>query len=182
MARTEAFPGFPEPAERRQSHMAALAHAIIFQQLAGAAARAIHGRVVALTPGPRFPDPHELGQLDDERLRGAGLSANKLRCLRDLSERVLDGRLRLHGIGRRDDAAIIEHLVQVRGIGVWTAQMFLMFRLGRLDVLPAGDLEGLRRLDGLATRPTPAELSARAEVWAPLRSVASWTLWRLSSG
>jgi DNA-3-methyladenine glycosylase II len=182
---TRAYPGFPEPRlARNQSHFAALAHSIVFQQLAGAAARSIHGRVVALTPGARFPNPVDFGALSDEALRGAGLSRGKLASLRDLSERCCDGRLALHGIGRLDDDAIIEHLTQVRGIGVWTAQMFLMFRLGRLDVMPAGDLgvqEGLRRLDGLDERPSPRELEARAQVWAPLRSVASWTLWRLTA-
>ncbi len=180
--RLAAFPGFPIQGEAG-SHFHALARSIIYQQLAGAAARTIHDRVRDLTPGRRFPRPEELVALDDEVLRGAGLSAAKLAALRDLSGRVLGGELPLASIARLSDEQIVERLVEVRGIGPWTAQMFLMFRLGRLDVLAPGDLglqEGLRRLDGLAERPKPRELAARGERWAPLRSVASWVLWRLS--
>ena len=106
-------------------------------------------------------------------------------ALRDLATRSLDGSLRLRGLHRLDDEAIVERLVEVRGIGPWSVHMFLMFRLGRLDVIAPGDLglqEGLRRLDGLSERPGPRELAARAEVWSPLRSVASWVLWRLADG
>lgn len=180
--RLEAFPGFPAPGQTG-SHFHALARSIIYQQLAGAAAKTIHDRVVRLTPGRRFPRPEALAKLRDERLRGAGLSAAKLAALRDLSDRVLSGSLPLTAISRRSDGEVIERLVEVRGVGPWTAQMFLMFRLGRLDVLAPGDLglqEGLRRLDGLDVRPKPRELEARGQAWAPLRSVASWVLWRLS--
>ena len=179
--RLEPFPGFPSPGQAG-SHFHALARSIIFQQLAGAAAKTIHDRVLALTPGRRFPRPEELEGVRDEALRGAGLSAAKLAALRDLSARVLDGSLPLTSIARRPDDEVVQRLVEVRGVGPWTAQMFLMFRLGRLDVLAPGDLglqEGMRRLDGLAERPSPRELEARGERWAPLRSVASWVLWRL---
>lgn len=180
MRRVEPFPGFS--ARARGSHYESLAHAIVFQQLATRAAETILGRVCALTPGPRFPTAEEIARLTDHELRAAGLSAAKLAALRDLAARCADGRLRLAGIARRSDAWILEHLVEVRGIGVWSAQMFLLFRLGRLDVLAPGDLglqEGLRILDGLEDRPGPRELEARGAVWAPLRSVASWTLWRI---
>lgn len=180
--RVAPFPGFPSPGGPR-SHFHALARAIVHQQLAGAAARTIHDRVRRLTPGPGFPTARDVLELPDASLRGAGLSANKLRSLRDLAERSLDGRLRLRSLGRLPDEEIIDELVEVRGIGRWTAQMFLMFRLGRLDVMAPDDLglqEGMKRLDGLAERPRPRELAARAEVWAPLRSVASWVLWRLT--
>ncbi|MEM1452420.1 MAG: DNA-3-methyladenine glycosylase 2 family protein [Planctomycetota bacterium] len=176
------FPPFPDPAQGG-SHFHALARAIVFQQLAGAAARTIHDRVLALTPGKRFPTADQILTLSDAELRGAGLSAGKLAALRDLSEHCLDGRLRLRSLSRLEDEEIVDTLVQVRGIGRWTAQMFLMFRLARLDVLAPDDLglrEGMRRLDGLAERPTPKELEARGEAWAPLRSVASWVLWRLT--
>jgi 3-methyladenine DNA glycosylase/8-oxoguanine DNA glycosylase len=166
-----------------RSHFHALARSIVYQQLAGAAARTIHDRVAALTPSGRFPTATELLALPEERLRGAGLSRNKLASLRDLAERVGSGRLRLTSIARLDDEGVVERLVEVRGVGRWTAEMFLIFRLGRLDVMPATDLgvrEGLRRLDGLGERPTPAEVLARAEPWRPLRSVASWVLWRLA--
>ena len=180
--RLPAYPGFPLPATRRQTHWESLARAIVYQQLAGKAAATIHGRVCALTPGRRFPRPEELLALPTETLRGAGLSAAKTASLRDLASRLTDGRLSLRAIGRLPDEAVVERLVEVRGIGVWSAQMFLMFRLGRLDVMPSGDLgvqEGLRLLDGLPERPRPRALEARAGVWAPLRSVAAWTLWRL---
>ncbi|MEM9802492.1 MAG: DNA-3-methyladenine glycosylase 2 family protein [Planctomycetota bacterium] len=176
------FPTLPD-SKHSGSHFHALARAIVYQQLAGAAAKTIHDRVVALTPGSRFPTARDIDALPDEALRGAGLSGNKLAALRDLSERSLDGRLRLRSIARQTDEEIVDALVEVRGIGRWTAQMFLLFRLGRLDVLAPNDLglrEGARRLDGLDERPTPSELEARGEVWGPLRSVASWVLWRLS--
>jgi 3-methyladenine DNA glycosylase/8-oxoguanine DNA glycosylase len=115
-------------------------------------------------------------------MRGAGLSRAKLTAVRDLADRAESGALRLQGLGRLPDDAILERLVQVRGIGPWTAQMFLMFKLGRLDVLPVGDLgvqEGLRILDGRKERPGPVEVEERGAVWAPLRSVATWIMWRL---
>ncbi len=184
MRRVAPYPGFPQRGRGAPgSRFHALARAIIFQQLAGAAARTIHARVAALTPGPRFPSPDELSALPEAALRAAGLSRGKLASLRDLAARVGDGRLRLRGMHRLDDDDVIERLVEVRGIGEWTAQMFLMFELGRLDVMPTGDLgvrEGMRRLDGLAERPTPTALDQRAQIWAPLRSVGAWVLWRLA--
>jgi len=184
MRRTAPYPGFPEPSRARgESHFGALGRAILYQQLATQAAATIFRRVRALTPGPRFPRPEQLLALPDGVLRGAGVSGAKQAALRDLAEHVLDGRLRLASLARRSDDEIIEAIVQVRGLGVWSAQMFLMFRLGRLDVLPATDLgiqEGLRRLDGASERPRPAEVLKRGACWAPLRSVAAWTLWRLT--
>lgn len=183
MRRLPGWPGFPDPVRSRQTHFEALGRAIVYQQLAGKAAATIHGRVCALTQGPRLPKPEELLRLPERKLRGAGLSANKMAALLDLAGRIADGRLRTRGLGRLPDDEVVERLVEVRGIGVWTAQMFLMFKLGRLDVLPIGDLgvqEGARRLDGLEARPSPQELEERGEVWGPLRSVASWYLWRLA--
>jgi 3-methyladenine DNA glycosylase/8-oxoguanine DNA glycosylase len=186
MARVGPFPGFPQRSDARaRTHYESLARAIVFQQLAGKAAATIHGRVCALSPRGRFPLPDELLDLPDRRLRAAGLSRNKLAALRDLANRIVERRLPLAALGRRSDEAIIERLIEVRGIGPWSAQMFLIFRLGRLDVMPADDLgvrEGLRRLDGLDERPTPAAVRERAERWAPLRSVAAWTLWRVADG
>jgi DNA-3-methyladenine glycosylase II len=176
------FPGFPESGQPRRTRYESLASAIVFQQLAFKAANTIHGRVCALTPGPRFPQPQEILQLSDENLRAAGLSRSKLAAVRDLAAHLGDGRLHLASIHHRSDSEIIEALSAVRGIGSWTAQMFLIFHLGRLDVLPIGDLgvqEGLRILDGLDQRPTPKELQVRGAVWAPLRSVAAWLLYRV---
>ena len=176
------FPRFPDASSRRhRTHYVALASAIVYQQLAGKAAATIHARVCALTPGPHFPEPDEMLALYDVELRRAGLSRNKIAALRDLSQRVHEGRLRLDRIARKRDEAVIEELVEVRGIGVWSAQMFLLFRLGRLDVMPAGDLgvrEGVRILDGLRERPDEEVVLERAEAWRPLRSVATWYLWR----
>ena len=184
LRRVAPFPGFPDGAARViRTHFHALGRSIVYQQLAGAAARTIHDRVAALTPSGRFPNAAELLALPEQRLRGAGLSRAKLAALRDLAEHVESGRLKLAGIARLDDEAIVERLVEVRGIGRWTAEMFLIFRLGRLDVMPTTDLgvrEGARRLDGLDERPAPGELLERAEPWRPLRSVASWALWRLA--
>ena len=182
MARVPEFPDFSRTA-RRFSGFHYLCRSIIYQQLAGAAAKTIYGRVHALTPGPNFPIPGELLALPEEELRGAGLSRNKMLALTDLARRVESRSLRLRGVWRLSDDEIVERLTEVRGIGVWTAQMFLLFKLGRLDVMPATDLgvrEGLRRLDGLDERPAPKAVLERSEVWKPLRSVASWVLWRLT--
>jgi DNA-3-methyladenine glycosylase II len=183
LRRLPPFPGFPDAKNRRQrSHYVALASAIVYQQLSGKAAATIFARVCALTPGPGFPEPAELRDLGDEALRASGLSGAKLAALRDLGERIDDGRLVLPHIGRKSDAEIIEHLTSVRGIGEWSAQMFLMFRLGRLDVMAEGDMgvqEGVRLLDGLKERPRAKAVLARAECWRPLRSVGCWMMWRL---
>ena len=178
-----AFPGFPDEKQRAQrTHWDALSRAIVFQQLATKAAETIHGRVCALSGGKRFPKCVDLLAYEDARLRGAGLSQNKMLALRDLAQRIEDGRLDLRRLERVADEAIIERLVEVRGIGEWSAHMFLLFRLGRLDVAPAGDLgvqEGLRLLDELDERPTPKVALARMETWRPLRSVGAWMMWRL---
>lgn len=176
------FPGFPCSESPRRTRYEGLARAIVFQQLAYKAADTIHGRVCTLTPGARFPKPQQLLDLSEESLRRAGLSAAKFAAVRDLASHIQDGRLHLASIHHHEDDRIIELLTAVRGIGAWTAQMFLIFHLGRLNVLPSGDLgvqEGLRILDGLDKRPTPKEVEARGAVWAPLSSVASWMMYRL---
>jgi DNA-3-methyladenine glycosylase II len=183
LRRLPPYPGFPDEKNPRQrGHYDALASAIVYQQLSGKAAETIWRRIAALTPGRHFPRHDELLRLEDEALRGAGLSRAKLAALRDLCTRIDCGSLGLRDLARRTDEEIVERLVEVRGIGVWSAQMFLMFRLGRLDVMAPGDLglqEGLRILDGLEERPTPAEVEQRTAIWSPLRSVGAWTLWRL---
>lgn len=178
------FPDFPV-ASFRGSYFHVLARSIVHQQLATQAAATIYGRVRRLGPGPGFPTPEQMLTFSDERLRATGLSGNKTKALRDLAEKVVSGELRLRGIARHDDEEIIRRLTIVWGIGEWTAQMFLIFKLGRLDIMPAGDLgvqEGLRVLDGLDARPSADALRDRAEVWRPLCSVAAWFLWRLSDG
>lgn len=182
MKRVLPFPSMPPP-NLKGSHFHTIARSIVYQQLATAAARTIYGRVRDLTPDKGFPTAKQLLDLPEESLRGAGLSRAKTKAIRDLSTRVESGTLRLGGLGRLSDDEIVRRLTTVWGVGEWTAQMFLIFKLGRLDVMPIKDLgvqEGLRRLDGLVERPEPEELLARAERWQPLRSVASWVLWRLT--
>ena len=180
--RVPPFPTMPPPL-LRGSHFHTIARSIVYQQLAAAAARTIYGRVRDLTPGKGFPTPAQILDLPEESLRGAGLSRAKTKAILDLSTKVESGDLRLGALGRLADDEIVRRLTTVWGVGEWTAQMFLIFKLGRLDVMPSKDLgvqEGMRRLDGLVERPTPDELLTRAEVWRPLRSVASWVLWRLT--
>ena len=165
---------------RTGTHYDALVRSIVFQQLSGKAAGTIHRRLCELYPGKR-PRAEALLATEDERLRGVGLSRQKIAYLRDLSARVADRSLPLAHLGRLPDDAIIEHLVQVKGIGRWTVQMFLMFRLGRPDVLPELDLgvqTAIQRAYGLATRPTPKDVLRIGEKWRPHASVASWYLWR----
>lgn len=161
---------------------AALLRAIAGQQLSTTAARTIHGRVVALYPDGVPTPAHTLG-LPPEALRSAGLSHAKVRAVRDLADKCLDDTVPgLDEMARLSDEALTRRLCRVRGVGPWTAQMLLIFRLGRPDVLPAADLgirKGVQRLDDLDAVPSAAKVRQRGEVWAPWRSVASWYLWRL---
>lgn len=182
MKRVAPYPGFPAGRMARGTHFQAIARSVVYQQLAGAAAKTIYGRVCDLTPGPGFPTAAECAALPDHRLREAGLSAAKTRAVKDLAVKSTDGSVRLRNVSRMTDDEVAAMLTSVWGIGEWTAQMFLIFRLGRLDVMPAGDLgvrEGARRLDGLTERPSAAAVLERAEAWRPLRSVATWVLYRL---
>lgn len=182
MKRVAPYPGFPAGRMARGSHFQAIARSVVYQQLAGAAAKTIYGRVCDLTPGPGFPTAAECAALPDQRLREAGLSAAKTRAVKDLAVKSTDGSVRLRNVSRMTDDEVAAMLTSVWGIGEWTAQMFLIFRLGRLDVMPAGDLgvrEGARRLDGLTERPSAVAVLERAEAWRPLRSVATWVLYRL---
>ena len=165
---------------RAGTHYDALIRSIVYQQLSGKAAGTIHRRFCELYPGKR-PRAERVLESTDVQLRSAGLSRQKIGYLRDLSARVVDGTLPLAHLGRLSDDAIIEHLVQVKGIGRWTVQMFLMFRLGRPDVLPELDLgvqNAIQRAYGLSKRPAPKDVLAIGEKWRPHASVASWYLWR----
>ena len=156
----------------------ALVRAIVFQQLAGAAARAIHGRVRATVAGELTPEG--LAAVPDDVLRGAGLSGAKLASLRDLTAKASDGTVVLAGTSRLSDDEIVARLSTVRGIGRWTAEMFLMFELRRLDVWPVDDL-GVRKGYGLAWRlpatPTAKELEPLGEPFRPYRSVVARYCW-----
>lgn len=164
----------------RANRFAALLHAIIAQQVSTRAAEAIFKRLTeALGSGDLTAERLRTTPLTT--LRGAGLSAAKARYVLDLAERVYRGNVCLDLLHQLTDAEVIAQLTKVHGIGVWTAEMFLIFCLGRPDVLPTGDL-GLRtavqRLDGLPRLPTPAQVRERGSIWAPFRSVATWYLWQ----
>lgn len=159
-----------------------LLRSILYQQLAGAAAAAIERRLHALySEDERPPTPTELLATTDEAFRGAGVSRQKSGYLRDLATHVVDGTLDFDEIGRLDDDAAIDRLTAVKGVGEWTAHMFLMFQLGRPNVLPVGDLGvriGMRRAYGLDEVPTPARAREIGAPWAPYRSVGAWYMWR----
>ena len=163
----------------RRTHFAELVRAICFQQLAGAAARTIHGRLEAALDGA--PTPEKVLALPEETLRGAGLSGNKAASVRDLAQKVLDGDVELDRVARLSDDEIVRELTLVRGIGRWTAEMFLMFQLGRLDVWPVDDL-GVRKgygiLFDLVPPPTAKLLEPLGEPLRPYRSLAAWYCWR----
>jgi len=179
----------------QQSPFEALTEAIIYQQLHGRAAATIHARLLAgfepLCGLGVHPSPQHLLDCPNEQLRSAGLSKNKMLALRDLAAKTLDGTVpTLATIKKMSDEDIIEHLIQVRGIGRWTVEMLLVFRLGRPDVLPVSDY-GVRKgfaLTFLGLKPTTKvtpdllatreQIERRAKKWAPWRSVASWYMWR----
>ena len=169
-------------AERqRRDHLSALVGAIVSQQLSTKAAATIFGRFVALFPEERIPHAAAIDALSDTALRGAGLSGQKVGYLRDLCARIADGRLRLDELDLLPDDLVIERLTSVKGFGRWTAEMFLMFRLHRPDVLPVDDLgivKSVQKLYGLRKRPEPKRLLRMGELWRPYRSVACWYLWQ----
>ena len=163
-----------------ETHFGALVRAVVYQQLAGAAAAAINGRLIAALDGE--VTPQRLLSLSTDTLRSVGLSGNKTASLRDLAAKVLDGTVLLDPprLRAESDAEVIDRLTAVRGIGTWTAQMFLMFQLRRLDVWPTGDL-GVRKGFGLAWEiptPTAKQLEPLGDPYRPYRSVVAWYCWR----
>lgn len=160
-----------------------LLSAIVFQQLAGAAARTIHGRVVAVLGGaPVFPE--SVLAAKPEALRGAGLSGNKLAAIIDLAAKFIDGTVPMHDLDDLSDDEIVARLVTVRGVGRWTAEMFLMFQLCRPDVWPVDDLgvrNGWARIHSMETPPTAKELAALGDPFRPYRSTAAWYCWRAAA-
>lgn len=180
LARVMETVGPYRPADRTGgTHFDALIRAIVFQQLSGKAAATIHGRFVALFPNEQ-PDPALLLDMPDETLRGVGLSRQKISYLRDLAARVDSGSLPLDHVDTLGDEELIAHLVQVKGIGKWTAQMFLMFKLGRPNVLPDLDL-GIQNAIKRAYRKrkcSPKDVLRIGSKWSPYSSIACWYLWR----
>ncbi len=163
-----------------RDRFAMLARSIVFQQISGAAARTILGRLRDAVPNRKL-SPQGLNALTPEQFRAAGVSKQKAGYLKSLAELSASGDLRLSRIGRLSDDDVIAELTRVRGIGVWTAQMFLMFSLGRPDILPWDDLgvrQAIRKLYGLDDMPKRAQVEHIARPWRPYASVASWYCWR----
>ena len=157
----------------------ALCMSIASQQLSTRAAATIFSRFADLFPN-RTPTPQGVMTLGDDRIRACGFSRPKVTFIRDLAGHVLDGRLDLKGLRKHSDDDVMTQLVAVKGIGRWTAEIFLMFRLGRQDILPADDLglmNAARRVYGLRARPDAKKLRKMGEAWRPYRSVAAWYLW-----
>ena len=173
--------GVPElhRARPNRTHFAELARMICYQQLAGRAASVIHGRFAALFDGP--PTPDAVLALSMETLRSVGLSGSKAASITDLAEKVDAGLVELDRMNRLSDEQVVRELVLVRGIGEWTAHMFLMFQCGRLDVWPIGDFgvrSGFARLYGLEPMPTPKQLEPAGDPYRPYRSLLAWWCWR----
>lgn len=175
--------GYTVQPERGVSTYHALMRSIVYQQLSGAAAATIFRRLCELwTDDGSRPSPDQILEAGETKLRSAGLSRAKTLALQDLAAREAEGLIpSVRKLGSMDDEAIIDVLTEVRGIGRWTVEMLLIFRLGRPDVLPVHDLgvrKGFSLAYGLSELPTPAELTEHAEIWKPFRSVGSWYMWR----
>ncbi len=165
--------------KKRNNHFATLVESIISQQLASGAAEAILRRFKKLYPS--FPKPIQILETKDSKLRSVGLSRMKVEYLKDLAKKIEDGDLQIKSLSKMPDDQIIEDLTQVKGIGVWTAQMFLIFSFGRLDVLPTGDLglrKGVQMAFSLPELPTPKQVEEIGNRWRPYRSIATWYLWK----
>jgi DNA-3-methyladenine glycosylase II len=170
----------PYTIEVRGAPYQSLLRAILYQQLAGPAAAAIEKRFLALFEG-RIPEPHQLAPMTDEQLRAAGVSRQKAGYMRSIAEHFANGHLSDRKLLRMPDEDVIEAVTQIKGVGRWTADMLLMFCIGRPDVLPVGDLgiqSAMRLAYGLDGMPRPADMEAIAEPWRPYRSAGSWYLWR----
>ena len=166
---------------RTHDPFAALVRVIMGQQLSGKAAETIFGRVVAIAASTGGLTPPSVRGLEAKALRGAGVSGQKISYLYDLADHVGDGRLDLHALDGHPDEEVIARITAVKGLGRWSAEMFLMFRLNRPDILPVGDLgivKGMQRLFGMKRRPSERTMIRLAEPWRPYRSIASWYVWR----
>jgi len=160
-----------------------LFRSIVYQQLSGKAAGTIFGRVCAACGNGKIPAPEAVGTFEDGVLRGAGLSRNKMLAIRDLALRTIDGTVPDRATARRTpDGELIDRLVAVRGVGRWTAEMLLMFGLGRPDVFPVSDLgirKGFQITYGMKRMPAEVTMHRQGKLWAPYRTIASWYLWRI---
>ena len=172
---------FPTKFAKARDPYQSLVRAVVYQQLSGKAAATILGRVVALFPDKDFPDPEDLIKAKPEKLRAAGLSRQKTAALKDIAEKRLEGVIPpARALHKLSDEDIIARLTAARGVGRWTVEMYLMFTLGRPDVLPVDDLGVRKGAEKLFRREfTPKTLGAYGERWRPWRSAAAWHLWRL---
>ncbi|MEQ1618448.1 MAG: hypothetical protein ABL883_08915 [Terricaulis sp.] len=176
-----AHEAFPTRFEKSKDPYRALVRSVVYQQLSGKAAATIHGRVLALFPDKDHPDPEDLLKIKDEALRGAGLSRQKTAALKDVAQKRIDGIIPpARALARLPDEEIIERLTAARGVGRWTVEMYLIFTLGRPDVLPIDDLGVRKGAEKLYKREfTPKTLGEFGKRWAPWRSAAAWHLWRV---
>jgi DNA-3-methyladenine glycosylase II len=171
---------YPTSFEKKKDPFRALVRSVVYQQLSGKAAGTIHGRLIALWPDKDHPDPEDLLEAPPELLRTAGLSRQKIAAIKDVSLKRIEGVIpEARKLSRMKDDEVIERLTAARGVGRWTVEMYLMFTLGRPDVLPIDDLGVRKGAEKLYRRTfTPKELGAYGERWAPYRSAAAWHLWR----
>ena len=166
----------------RRSPFESLVKAVTYQQLNGTAAGTIFKRLLALFPGKRFPSPEDLLATSDERLRSAGLSRAKVAAIKDIAAKTISGVVPAsRQVSRLSNEEIVERLTSIRGVGPWTVEMFLIFTLGRTDILPATDYgvrKGFALVYGWKDLPAPKELLEHGERWRPHRTTAAWYLWR----
>lgn len=172
---------YPTTFEKKKDPYRSLVRSVVYQQLSGKAAGTIHGRMIALFPDKDHPDPEDLIEAPPELLRTAGLSRQKIAAIKDVAQKRIDGIIpEARKLSRMGNEEIIERLTAARGVGRWTVEMYLMFTLGRPDVLPVDDLGVRKGAEKLYRRDfTPKELGKYGERWAPFRSAAAWHLWRL---
>lgn len=172
---------YPTTFEKKKDPYRSLVRSVVYQQLSGKAAGTIHGRMIALFPDKDHPDPEDLIEAPPELLRTAGLSRQKIAAIKDVAQKRIDGIIpEARKLSRMGNEEIIERLTAARGVGRWTVEMYLMFTLGRPDVLPIDDLGVRKGAEKLYRRDfTPKELGKYGERWAPFRSAAAWHLWRL---
>jgi len=169
----------------RKNPYHSLTRTIIYQQLSGKAAGTIKQRFLDLYPNTKHPTPEDVLKTSDPKLRSVGLSTQKVSYIKDLSEKFIEGHITSRTLKKMSDDEVRTHLIQIKGIGNWTVDMFLMFTLGRPNVLPTGDLgvqKGFQRIFNLRKLPDSKKMNALAKPWEPYRTVASWYVWRVVDG
>jgi DNA-3-methyladenine glycosylase II len=171
--------------KRATNYFEALLKNIIYQQLSGKAAQTIYNRFLKLFETTKYPSPDQILNTPVEHLRGAGLSNQKVTYILDFSKKYVDGTLQLDELDEKSNKEVSAQLIQVKGIGQWTADMFLMFTLNREDVFPLGDLgvkKGVAIIENLPELPTEKHMAEISEKWQPYRTIAAWYMWKLVDG